>query len=61
MATKIYPNWDFCYETKPSGNPGAVERNFSPFSELEKQNGCDFQSIINVVDHAMYVQQKRSA
>jgi hypothetical protein len=20
--SKIYPNWDFCYENQPSGNPG---------------------------------------
>jgi hypothetical protein len=20
--SRIYPNWDFCFENKPSGNPG---------------------------------------
>jgi hypothetical protein len=23
MSSKIYPNWDFLFENKPSGNPGA--------------------------------------
>jgi hypothetical protein len=28
--SKIYPNWDFWFEKKPSGNPGP-EMSFPPF------------------------------
>jgi hypothetical protein len=25
MPSKIYPNWDFCFENKPSGNPASAQ------------------------------------
>jgi hypothetical protein len=24
-TSEIYPNWDFWFENKPSGNPGSLE------------------------------------
>jgi hypothetical protein len=27
LSSKIYPNWDFGFENKPSGNPDPLERN----------------------------------
>jgi hypothetical protein len=44
MLSKIYPNWEFGFENKPSGNPGFIaQAQKTKTLFLRKSFGADFQ------------------